>query len=843
MNHIIPIVLLVVVAVPLCIVLLVYLIVPAAKGLGFLIRHIFRFIFSMLGDVLRIVGSILTSLVFIPITLVNVLIGRWSAAAHYGRAIEAEFKSVGACLYRLAIGHPARLLGLGAMTEGLERRIPEVVANAPGAEKPGRRTGQFDGYKIIGSLPGGGSGSRLFVAEPSPEKLAAFARAGQLGVDKVVVKSFSLLDGSSLPQIVRENRALIAAKRLGLILDDDLAADRFYYVMRYVPGESLGVTTQRLHAVSGPDGLKGKYLTEAAEYGADLLRTLHHYHSGGLWHKDVKPDNIIVAAGQAHLVDFGLITPLRSSMTLTTHGTEYFRDPEMVRMALRGVKVHEVDGAKFDIYAAGAVMYSVIENSFPAHGGLSQITKTCPEALRWIVRRAMTDYDKRYDSAATMLADVEAVLAAPDPFAVKPVDLPSVRGGELPVLPVPEYGPRNAGYAPFGDEFPLPRKAAGAAPAFAGAAAVAPAAAAASIAGYGGQAVRAARAPLFRITNWWTGRYDSDGWTPAARAAGAVGAVAPVAASIGASSRPARSPRVPGATAAEQLASARSRAGAARQRAQARMGRYRKDYPGGVNGGVIVAFVVFLALVGLVVSAIVMPRLVTRAFTHAFANFNSDSESEAEGDALANTPPVVIDLADGRRLEITPSITSASESRTQSGERRTIDDRRTHVPGAEPSLGSAGTILVLRDPIAYSKDNAPTVNAQLVSLAAAGFNLTGEQELNQPKEPAALHEQEHVLAELKSEIGVKPFLSSDAAGAVRGWLSKTPAYGMIVWFGRSDDGEQETWVLARQGLDTAVVEKAGRALHVPTIKPEASPITPASPAAPAAPNPPAAPKR
>ena len=45
---------------------------------------------------------------------------------------------------------------------------------------------------------------------------------------------------------------------------------------------------------------------------------------------------------RAHLVDFGLLSRLRSAMTLTTHGTEYFRDPEMVRMALRGVKVHEV---------------------------------------------------------------------------------------------------------------------------------------------------------------------------------------------------------------------------------------------------------------------------------------------------------------------------------------------------------------------------------------------------------------------------------------------------------------------------------------------------------------------
>ncbi|MCH7792939.1 MAG: hypothetical protein IID31_11760, partial [Planctomycetes bacterium] len=163
-------------------------------------------------------------------------------------------------------------------------------------------------------------------------------------------------------------------------------------------------------------------------YIDDLISTLDTYHQGGLWHKDVKPDNIIVDGTHAQLVDFGLLTSLRSSLTLTTHGTEYFRDPEMVRMALRGVKVHQINGAKFDIYGAGAVLYSAIENSFPAHGGLSHITKRCPEALRWIIRRAMTDYDKRYESAAAMLADLRVVAGAAEPFAVKPVDLPSMKG-------------------------------------------------------------------------------------------------------------------------------------------------------------------------------------------------------------------------------------------------------------------------------------------------------------------------------------------------------------------------------------------------------------------------------
>src|SRR5205085_6474764 len=134
--------------------------------------------------------------------------------------------------YRMAVGHPARLLCLTSLVDGIENRIPQAVAAAPGADRPSGRTGQFEGYKIVGSLQGGGSGSKLYVAVPDAAKLAAFSRAGDPDVKEVVIKSFSLKDGSSLPQIVRENRALDAAKRLGLILEHELTAEKFFYVMR-----------------------------------------------------------------------------------------------------------------------------------------------------------------------------------------------------------------------------------------------------------------------------------------------------------------------------------------------------------------------------------------------------------------------------------------------------------------------------------------------------------------------------------------------------------------------------------------------------------------------------------
>jgi serine/threonine protein kinase len=156
------------------------------------------------------------------------------------------------------------------------------------------------------------------------------------------------------------------------------------------------------------------------------VATLRDWHAAGLWHKDVKPENVIVLDGRATLIDLGLVTPLASQMTLTTHGTEYFRDPELVREALRGARVSEVDAARFDIYGAGAVLHFVLEGTFPAHGVLSGFRKPSPESLRWIARRAMADFQRRYASAEEMLCDLDRAIAGGDPSAVRPADLPSM---------------------------------------------------------------------------------------------------------------------------------------------------------------------------------------------------------------------------------------------------------------------------------------------------------------------------------------------------------------------------------------------------------------------------------
>ena len=404
-------------------------------GLG----RIGTFVRAEVTDSLQLGGGVLTGAVLAPLALGNLAIGRRRSARHFGRALEDELMSSALSLYRLALGNPARLLGLGALTDGLERRLPDVVARAPEELVPlaptKRRTTRgrgglpsIEGYTVTGELPAGGSGARLLLAQPANATLARYRDAGHPDPGQVVIKSFALVHGSTLPQIVRESRALEAARRLGLVLDHELTEESFWYAMPFVPGDDLDVVTRRMHAQAGPEGLGRRSVHKVVGFASDLLATLDRFHREGLWHKDIKPSNLIVSGDRVHLVDLGLVTPLASAMTLTTHGTEYYRDPELVRMAMQGVKVHEVDGVKFDLYSAGAVLYSMVENSFPAHGSLSRFTKRCPDALAFVVRRAMAEIDQRYGSAEEMARDVDALLAAPDAFALRPADLPSMGG-------------------------------------------------------------------------------------------------------------------------------------------------------------------------------------------------------------------------------------------------------------------------------------------------------------------------------------------------------------------------------------------------------------------------------
>ncbi|MCH2139108.1 MAG: hypothetical protein MK074_08670 [Phycisphaerales bacterium] len=335
--------------------------------------------------------------------VVAMLCGRWPVAKRLGKQLREQLARAGRRLSDL----PTRAASRG-------QRTP-VTRSTTADDDPDH----FPGWEIVDELKAGGSGARLLVATPLP--------GNPHNVDRAVIKVFNLSSGSPLPQMMRESRALDGARKMGMVLEHGMDEQRFWYAMPFIPGDNLSVTAGALHRDDAP--VAQEDLRRILMWMRDLIGQLEAYHDAGLWHKDVKPDNVIVNATGAHLVDFGLVTPLGSAMTLTTHGTEFFRDPELVRQAYRGSKVSDVDGARFDIYSLGAVLYFMVEGTFPAHGNLSRFSKACPPAVQMIVRRAMADYDKRYTKIATMGKDVQQVIAAHDIAAVRPADLPSMALG------------------------------------------------------------------------------------------------------------------------------------------------------------------------------------------------------------------------------------------------------------------------------------------------------------------------------------------------------------------------------------------------------------------------------
>jgi serine/threonine protein kinase len=408
----------------------VYVVIPIIGHAFTFTGRLIRFGFHEFRDLVLVPIALFVGTVKLLRATLYVILARWDMvhkemAAAKNRFIEAYDRTVA-----VFIDNPLRVFAIDTTKQTPAYR--PATTNTTNAK--------FEGYTIVGTLPSGGSGAKLYIATPANN------------TSSVVIKSFEIATGSQLPQIVRESRAMESAKKLGLVLEHHLDNERFWYAMPYHAGDHLGVVTNNLHGNS--NRLSNSQLQTILSYQQSLLLTLHEYHTAGLWHKDVKPDNIIIHDGDAHLVDLGLVTPLASAMTLTTHGTEYFRDPELVRQSMRGVKVHQVDGSKFDVFGAGAVLYFMLENTFPAHGGLSAFSKESPECIRWIVRRAMADYDKRYASIEEMLLDVETILKAKRISSVRPADLPSM-GGESPaqqgksVRRLPAKSTPSTGGGPF----------------------------------------------------------------------------------------------------------------------------------------------------------------------------------------------------------------------------------------------------------------------------------------------------------------------------------------------------------------------------------------------------------
>jgi serine/threonine protein kinase len=127
-----------------------------------------------------------------------------------------------------------------------------------------------------------------------------------------------------------------------------------WIVMEYLSGISLGTLIRR----EGRQDWR-----RAAEIAAQVCDGLAHAHAMGVFHRDLKPDNILLTETRSVITDFGIARILdttRLTSTNTLVGTPQYMSPEQ----LEG---HELTPAS-DLWAVGATLYATVEGHPPFDG-------------------------------------------------------------------------------------------------------------------------------------------------------------------------------------------------------------------------------------------------------------------------------------------------------------------------------------------------------------------------------------------------------------------------------------------------------------------------------------------
>jgi len=136
----------------------------------------------------------------------------------------------------------------------------------------------------------------------------------------------------------------------------DRATGRAYLVMEHVQGRTLRDLLLERGALSP---------ARAVQVLEPVLRALAAAHAAGLVHRDVKPENVLLADdGRIKVADFGLARAVEASeLTATTGvllGTVAYLAPEQVETGRAD--------ARTDVYAAGIVLWELLTGTPPYDG-------------------------------------------------------------------------------------------------------------------------------------------------------------------------------------------------------------------------------------------------------------------------------------------------------------------------------------------------------------------------------------------------------------------------------------------------------------------------------------------
>jgi serine/threonine protein kinase len=222
---------------------------------------------------------------------------------------------------------------------------------------------QLGSYRLMARIGAGGMGE-VWKAEDT--------RLGRVVAIKVLPQSVAS-DPEAVARMRREasTAAQIYHENIATIHSFEQDGDRIFIVMEFVDGKPLSAVIRR-----------GE-LTEAeiCRIGRGVADALAEAHAKGIVHRDIKPDNIIVAGNRVKVLDFGIAKQISTSpdaqATFATQagmiiGTIHYMSPEQA--------LGKQLDARTDIFSLGVVLYEAATGRLPFRG--ETVTETMTQLIR-----------------------------------------------------------------------------------------------------------------------------------------------------------------------------------------------------------------------------------------------------------------------------------------------------------------------------------------------------------------------------------------------------------------------------------------------------------------------------
>lgn len=299
------------------------------------------------------------------------------------------------------MGEPTKCLACGS----------EIPADAPGGACPRCALGaalpssppvptadevaaKLPGYDILGVLGRGGMGVVFKARQKALDRIVAL---------KVLPPAMAAAPGFS-ERFVREAKAMarLAHPNIVAVHEFGESGGLFYLVLEYVDGVNVR-EAMRTGAIAPKDALA---------IVPQICDALQYAHDRGVVHRDVKPENVLIARdGRVKIADFGLakladreIGDVSLTGASQVMGTLHYMAPEQWE------RPKEVDH-RADIYSLGVVFYEMLTGELPV-GKFEPPSKKAQIDVRVdevVMRSIERDRERRWQRADEMKTHVSAL--------------------------------------------------------------------------------------------------------------------------------------------------------------------------------------------------------------------------------------------------------------------------------------------------------------------------------------------------------------------------------------------------------------------------------------------------